>query len=309
VAEPFSWRPEVVCAFDDNGSAALARALDVPTAQIAVHRFPDNEARVRLTDCAEVSGRRVALYRSLDDPDAKLIEILLAAAALRDAGARSVTLIAPYLCYMRQDKAFHPGEAVSQRVIGGLLAQAFDGIAAVDPHLHRTPTLTQALGGKPGLTLSAGPVVAAYLRRSPWAQPALLVGPDEESAPIVRRIAAALDSPWAVCRKVRQADRSVGLALPDGQSLSRPIVVIDDIISTGGTITVLAALLKSAGAGPISVCATHALFDDDDEAVMRNAGVERIVSCDGVPHPSNAIALAPLIAAGLSAPKDIDHVG
>src|SRR3569623_1751118 len=124
---------------------------------------------------------------------------------------------------MRQDKAFHLGEAVSQRVIGGLLAQAFDGVVAVDPHLHRTPRLSQVLAGKPALALSAGPAVAAYLRDNAWAQTALLIGPDEESGPIVRRIATALGRPWAVCRKVREADRSVRLALPEDQPLTRPI--------------------------------------------------------------------------------------
>ena len=133
---PFSWRPDIVGAFSGSGATALAGALAVPLTQIDVHRFPDKEARVRVMDCAAVQGRHVALYRSLDDPDSKIIEVLLAASALRDAGAAAVTLVAPYLCYMRQDKAFNPGEAVSQRAIGALLAQAFDGLVAVDPHLH-----------------------------------------------------------------------------------------------------------------------------------------------------------------------------
>jgi ribose-phosphate pyrophosphokinase len=73
-------------------------------------------------------------------------------------------------------------------------------------------------------------------------------------------------------------------------------VIIDDVISTGATITAVASALASVGADPILVCGVHALLDDDDEAIMRAAGVSEIVSCDGVIHPSNAIALASVFA-------------
>ena len=98
---------------------ALAEAAGLPYAGVAVHRFPDGESRVRLPP---ELPERLVIYRSLDHPNDKLVELALAAAAARELGARDLSLVAPYLCYMRQDKAFVPGEAVSQRIVGALLA-------------------------------------------------------------------------------------------------------------------------------------------------------------------------------------------
>ena len=119
----------------------LSALLALECGEIAVHRFPDGESRVRVpTPLPE----HVIICLSLDHPDQKLIELLLAANAARDNGAITLTLVAPYLCYMRQDKAFHAGEAVSQQSIGALLGSLFDAVITVDPHLHRIERLDQA---------------------------------------------------------------------------------------------------------------------------------------------------------------------
>ena len=135
-----------VVGFAENGTASerLAQALDAPHSLVNVRQFPDGESLVRV----EPAPATTLLYRSLDHPDNKLVEILLAASALRDNGATKVVLIAPYLAYMRQDAAFHLGEAVSQRVIGKLLAANFDALLALDPHLHRTHSLSAIMPGR-----------------------------------------------------------------------------------------------------------------------------------------------------------------
>ena len=108
-----------VFAFSVRAAAErLAQALGVPCRTVTVHRFPDGESLVRV----EPSPETAFLYRSLDHPNDKLVELLLAVSALRANGAAKVVLIAPYLAYMRQDIAFHDGEAISQRVVGKLLA-------------------------------------------------------------------------------------------------------------------------------------------------------------------------------------------
>jgi ribose-phosphate pyrophosphokinase len=96
---------------------ALANAAGLPCGEVALHRFPDGETRVRLP---EGLPRRLVLCRSLDRPDDKLISLILAAGAAREQGVETLFLVAPYLCYMRQETAFHPGEAVSQRIVGRL---------------------------------------------------------------------------------------------------------------------------------------------------------------------------------------------
>jgi len=128
--------PSRIHAFADTARFAqqLGRAVGASVARVRVHRFPDGESLVRIRPPA---GDCAVLVRSLHDPNVKLVETLLAADALRRAGARRVILVAPYLPYMRQDTVFTPGEPISQRVIGGCLGHAFDCVLSIEAHLHR----------------------------------------------------------------------------------------------------------------------------------------------------------------------------
>ena len=125
--------------------------------------------------CAPLSRWRVArhrwagadttiLYVPLDRPNDKLLAILFAAEALRRGGAKRLVLVAPYLCYMRQDAAFHKGEAISQRAVGRLLAGIVDRVVTVDAHLHRTVHIGDVFPGIEADDLSAIPAVADFVR-------------------------------------------------------------------------------------------------------------------------------------------------
>ncbi len=122
--------------FDDERdyAARLAAAAGLSLGPIERHRFPDGELKLRLPTPLPA---RVVLLRSLHRPNEKLVELLLAARAARELGAMHLTLVAPYLAYMRQDVAFAPGEAVSQRIVGRWLADLFNAVVTIDPHLHR----------------------------------------------------------------------------------------------------------------------------------------------------------------------------
>ena len=143
--------------FDDEEAPALrlSQAAGLTALAIARHRFPDGELKLTLpVDAAGQLPARAVLLRSLDQPNEKLIELLLAARSARSLGVRQLTLVAPYLAYMRQDIAFHPGEAVSQRIVGPFLASLFDAVVTVDPHLHRIERLEQAIPVTQAVVLS-----------------------------------------------------------------------------------------------------------------------------------------------------------
>ena len=294
-----------VFAFDEQAAQAgrLAQRCGVPVHPVTVRHFPDGESLVT----APAHGARTALLlRSLDDPNAKLVELLLASAALRDGGAERVILIAPYLAYMRQDMAFHPGEAVSQRVIGRLLAQWFDGVVTVDPHLHRIERLDQALPGIPALALSAAPALIAALAEG--LDPAtVLIGPDSESRPWVASIAAPLGLDMLVGEKVRHGDRAVTLEIPGIERVAgRPALLVDDVISSGTTLIACAQLLRAAGASGIEAVATHALASPADMARMADAGITRIRATDATTHPAATIPLAGVLAEAIRAAGWLD---
>ncbi len=288
----------LLLAFDDEAALAgrLAAALGAPLAIVERHAFPDGETRLRLPP---VLPERVIVLRGLQDPNAKLTELLLAAGGARELGARHLTLVSPYLAYMRQDIAFTPGEVVSQRLLGRLLGAHFEALLTVDPHLHRVPTLDAVLQRPGGVALSAAVLLGAHAARE--APGALLVAPDEEAGQWVRAAAQTQGLPCAVCRKQRRGDREVEVTLPDADVGGRAVVLLDDVASTGRTLAVAARGVLAAGAASVDVAVTHGLFIGDALAQIRAAGVRFVWSSDCVPHASNAVSVVPLLAAALRA--------
>jgi len=272
----------------------LAEKAGLGYADIHIHAFPDGESRVRVP---QHLPEQVILCRSLDHPNRKLVELELAAATALRLGAQRLTLVAPYLCYMRQDTAFHPGEAVSQRIIGELLARRFDTLITVDPHLHRTRNLQQAVPVRRAVALSAAPAMAAYLAQRD--DNPLLIGPDEESAQWVKAIAAPAGFDYGVAHKQRIGDREVRVRLPELAFAGRHIVLVDDMVSTGHTLDEAARQLAASRPASLSVLVTHALFVDDAVARLHAAGVGDICSTDSTPHPSNQVQLVGLLAEAL----------
>ena len=290
-------RADLLLHFDDEQDAAqrLAQAAGLAMAAVTRHRFPDGEIRLQLP---AVLPERVVLLRSLDRPNDKLVELLLATRTARELGAAHLALVAPYLAYMRQDIAFHPGEAVSQRIVGRFLAELFDAVITVDPHLHRVATLEEAVPAARTVVLSGAPLLADLIAlRRPGA---LLVGPDSESAQWVSQAAARHGFAHAVCAKRRQGDHVVEIQLPAHPVAGRAVVLLDDVASTGHTLAQAARLLRAAGAATVDVAVTHALFAGDAEARLREAGVGAIWSTDCIAHPSNAVFMADALAQALA---------
>lgn len=274
---------------------SLAAELGLPCHEVEARCFPDGESLIRVPPPPETA----ILYRSLDHPNAKLVELLLAAGALRANGARRVVLIAPYLAYMRQDIAFRPGEAVSQKIIGGLIAERFDGLVTIDPHLHRIAHLGEAVPDIPAINLSAAPVLTAAL---PGDTRALLIGPDSESRPWVEAIAAPLGLEYLVGEKERLGDRQVDLVLPGVEAVAgRPAILVDDVISSGMTMIMAARLLHQAGATSVEALATHGLASTDDLARMKAAGICRIRTTQSVANETACLPVAPLLAPAIRA--------
>jgi ribose-phosphate pyrophosphokinase len=271
---------------------SLASALGLAGRCVTIRTFPDGESLVRV-----VPGAGTALlYCSLDRSDDKLVQLLLAASALRDGGAERLVLIAPYLGYMRQDQAFAPGEAVSQRVIGGLIATNFDGLVTVDPHLHRTPSLEAVTPGIMAVNVSAAETLARAI--SEVAPPdIILIGPDEESRVWVEAVAAPLQLEVMVGQKLRMGDRKVAIALQDVCRVKgRPAILVDDVISSGGTMIACASQLREAGALRIDAVATHCLATVADLAALAASGIASVLATNTVPGPAGRIAIAPALA-------------
>lgn len=281
--------------FDDERAyaARLGLAAGLRSALIDRHRFPDGELKLRLPVALPA---RVVLLRSLYRPNEKLVELLLAARCARDLGVRHLTLVAPYLGYMRQDAAFAPGEAVSQRIIGDWLAGLFDAVLTIDPHLHRVRALHQAVPVQAAVALSAAPLIGRAMRGACT----LMLGPDAESEPWVRAAADAAGCPATTCRKCRHGDHDVDVELPRISLAGERVVIVDDVASTGHTIAAAARAALAAGAQRVDVAVTHALLVGDAGSLIEKSGVTSFISTDTVPHRTNRIETAPLVAEALA---------
>ena len=283
----------MILAFPDylSQTQRLAACLDIPLAEVVLHHFPDGESLVRLPPSLP---EQVIICRSLNQPNDKLIELLLCATTARQLGAKRLTLIAPYLSYMRQDTANRPGEAVSQRIVGKLLAGLFDDVLTVDPHLHRISSLTQAIPIKNAISLSAANEIGIFLKQQ--FNHALLLGPDSESEQWVAAIAGNIGFDYAIADKNRLGDKQVEMSLPAGDFHSQPVVIVDDMASTGRTLAKAAGLLQAAGSQDVYAVVTHALFCGDAYGHILKAGVKTIWATDSIDHPSSCIRLDRLLA-------------
>jgi ribose-phosphate pyrophosphokinase len=279
-----------------DAARRLAARLGLSLHEIALHRFPDGELRTTVGPAASTT----VVYASLEQPNEKLLALMFASEALRRGGAKRLVLVAPYLCYMRQDAAFHEGEAISQKVIGRLLADNFDRVITVDAHLHRTARIEDVFPGIAADDLSAVPAMAKTLRTGGVDSRTVVVGPDEESHPWVADLADRLGLEHAVARKMRRGDRSVEISFANPATFAgRPALLVDDIVSSGGTLIVCAKVLHAAGATTVDAVVTHALFAPELAHTLFAAGIRSVKSTDSVPHPTNAIALDGILADAL----------
>jgi len=269
----------------------LAALLDFPYGIINVHAFPDGESKVRLP---ATLPKHIILCRSFKHPNSKLIELMLTCATARQMGVEKITLVAPYLCYLRQDIAFHPGEAINATIIADFISNYVDEIITIDPHLHRINQLTDVFSVEKAIHTSAAPLIADYIKNH--IKDPLLIGPDEESSQWLKQLTQYHPFEYVVGKKIRSGDRNVSISLPPYEYISRNIVLVDDMISTGQTLAETAIEAFLSGANNVYCIATHSLLNHEDYHHLLEVGITAIWSTDSIPHITNEISLAPLLA-------------
>lgn len=282
---------------------ALAADLGVAEGAVTMREFPDGETYVRAdTRC---DGRDVILVADLSRPDPRFLPLVYSVQALRDVGARRVVLVAPYLPYMRQDARFQPGELVTSRVFARLLSATVDGLVTIDPHLHRYATLGEIYRIPTGVE-HATRAIADWI--STHVEQPVIVGPDIESEQWVGDVARRAGAPYLVLAKQRHGDHDVQIEAPalDKWRAHTPVLV-DDIISTAHTMIETLGHFARAGLAPAICIGVHAIFARDAYEALQKAGSAAIVTCNTVPHPSNAIDLSDTLAAGIRSLLEVNR--
>ena len=275
-------------------ASRLSLHLDAEPGVVECRRFPDGERYIRLA--SDVNGASVVVAASLKDPDPQLPGLLFIADTARELGAKRVGLAAPYLAYLRQDRRFQDGEAITSRTFASVLSRAFDWIATVDPHLHRYPTLGDVYS-IPGVVAHSAPDLARWIREN--VENPIIIGPDGESAQWAEEVAREAGAPVAILEKRRRGDRDVEISAPKTGLGGHTPVLIDDIISSARTMAEAVRVLAREGAAPPVCVGVHAVFAPGAEEALFSAGVSRVVTCNTIVHPTNAIDVLPALASAM----------
>jgi ribose-phosphate pyrophosphokinase len=286
--------PPLLIAMPGNESLAdsIAGAIDAQPGRIELRRFPDEETYLRF-DC-EISGNDVILLCTLDRPDGKLLPLLFTAATAKDMGAARVGLVAPYLAYMRQDRRFQPGEAMTSAYFARILSREIDWLVTIDPHLHRRGSLKE-IYTVPTRVVHAAPLVSNWISNA--VDNPILIGPDSESEQWVAAVAGEAGAPHLVLQKIRRGDREVEVSIPDIERWrERTPVLVDDIVSTGRTMIETIGHLARVGMRPPVCVGVHGIFAGNAYAELLDAGATRMVTTNTVAHETNRIDVAEILA-------------
>lgn len=266
---------------------SVARALGVAPLPCALERTPDGELLVRVDE--RVRGRRVAIVQPTPAPVGEhLLELLLLADACWRVGALHVSAAVPYLGYARQDRRTRAGDALGARAVAGALAGAhLQRILVVDPHNAAVEggfaCPVELLTAVPLLARAAEPYVG---------DDAVIVAPDLGATKLAQRYGQLLRRPMAIVHKQRLGAADVTAERVIGDVRGRTPVLVDDIVSTAGTIAAAVELLVAQGARtPVVVVATHGLFAPPAWERLHALPLARIITTDSV-APSRGDLLA-----------------
>ncbi|MFH1409251.1 MAG: ribose-phosphate diphosphokinase [Nanoarchaeota archaeon] len=284
----------LIVSFPD--SAPLARAIAgkcrASFALLALHPFPDGESLVIIP---RVKGKHIVFIAHLHHPNAKILPLLFALATAKELGAKSITLVVPYLPYMRQDKRFHEGECVSQQVFAKLLSHYLDKLITIDPHLHRVKKLSQVYRIKTKC-LSANDLVASFIKTH--FPSAFIIGPDSESDQWATKVARKARLGSSILLKTRFSSESVSLSHLKRELKGKAVVIVDDIISSGNTMLEAVREAKRHQAKKVVCIGVHGLFAKDaDKRLQKHAAV---ITTNTIPHRTNRIDITDLLAEAIA---------
>ncbi len=291
-------QPPIVFALFGNESLAhsISQKIGCDIGDITIHTFPDEETGIEIKTLVE--DRDIIFIANLVHPNSKILPLLFASETARALGAKKITLVAPYLPYMRQDIQFHPGESITSRYFSKLISHYFDGLITIDPHLHRVHQLSE-IYSIPATALHATDCIGEWIKTN--IPDGILIGPDAESSQWVSEIAGKINMPFTILDKIRYDDHRVKVSLPNIQQYrSYTPILVDDIISTAATMIETVHHLQSLLMKPPVCIGVHALFSGQAYDELRHAGTSSVVTCNTIEHASNQIDVSDMIVNVLS---------
>ena len=288
------------CGNSVNIAKSIAKKLRAKFSPMTISSFPDGDIYLKFN--TKLKGKKVVIVQSFQPhSDMSLFDIVFAAETAKDLGAKKVILVAPYLAYMRQDKRFNSGEAISSKIMAKLLNNSVDKIITIDPHIHRYKSLKDIFT-IPARKLTANPLIADYINKH--FKNEVIIGPDWESYQWAEEIAKHVNVQATVLRKTRFSSRHVHVKMIDPVPIKgKNVIIVDDIISTGHTIAEATKQARKMGAKSITAIGVHGLFVENGMDKLKKAGVTKVISTNCIEHKTNKIDVTSLLVKELRKEK------
>lgn len=273
----------------------VARKLKLELSPLELHRFPDTEIRVRVVN-GDLEDDVVLIESTGIPANQNYMELFLILDALKRSGARSITLVSPYMGYQRQDHVFRDGEEVGFEMIVKILESLrVDKLISFDMHSVKLPDVFTI----PVVHLSALPLFAQKIEKE-----TVLISPDMGGIRRIKILSELTGSPFGEIEKDRDlATGSVQSSKMEGDVKGKNVALVDDMISSGGTVKAAVELLREKGAKKIDVFATHPVFAPGCDKLLADLGVEKVYVTDSIEVPEKKrfenleiLSLADLIA-------------
>lgn len=267
-------------------SEDLSKILGAPLAKIITKRFPDSELYVRLLD--DVEGEEVVIVQTTY-PDPNIIELFLLQNAAIEADAEIITTVIPYFGYARQDTMFKKGEAISAKAIAELISLNSDRVITVDPHKEYILDFFET----EAFSCSAVPNIAEYFKTKDLD---LILAPDKGALERAKKASNIVACDFDYMEKTRIDGETVEIKPKNLDVKNMKVGIIDDIISTGGTMAKSIKELRKQGASKVFVSCTHGLFADSAIKKLKSAGCNEIISTDTIENDYSKVKIASTIA-------------
>ena len=264
----------------------ISKELQQPLIEVTYKRFPDDEFYVRILD--DVKGEDVLIVQTTY-PDTKIVELLLMQDAVYEAGANEITVALPYFGYSRQDKKFEDGEPISARAIAEHISLHADYVITVDPHKEQLLDFFNV----PAYSCSAVVEIAKYLKEK---DVDFVLAPDKGAKKRAQQAAGIIGCEYDYMEKTRIDGTTIKIKPKNLDAKNKNVAIIDDIISTGGTMAKSIRELKKQGAKKVSVACTHGLFVGGAKEKLLSAGCDEIISTDTIEDEFSKVKTAPCIA-------------
>ncbi|WP_421077377.1 ribose-phosphate diphosphokinase [Methanothermococcus sp. Ax23] len=251
-------------------------------------KFPDGELYIRIH--GDVKDKDVFLIQTQNNQNDSIVETILMCDALRDEGAKSINLVAPYLAYARQDKKFNDGEPISIRALAKLYSNLCDRVITINPHeVH-----IEAFFDIPFIYGNAVDKLAEYVKDK--LNNPVVLSPDKGAIELAKTASEVLDCEYDYLEKTRISPTEIKIAPKNLDVKDKDVLIVDDIISTGGTMATAIGMLKEQGAIKVIASCVHPVLIGDALNKLYIGGADEVVGTDTYPSEVSKVSVDTIIA-------------